>query len=772
MKISTSLPSLLLFFILLFTVNTNSNAQNVSWNNFRGKNMVKKGDFERGLYFYRQSIKKDPQNYKANKEIGKMYLYTFQVFDSAFHYLDKAISLEKRDSNYYDYFDYANALRLSNQPEQAIPYYQLFYNGFVKGKNLDSPELETFITNNISFCENAIRLAKTPDNIITISNMDFFINSKESEYTPVMIEEDSTIMFNARYKDLKNEKQFADYQYMENVYYFDLKESVASTFDENLGQGSHHAVVSKNIGSDTIVLFYQNVLWVGSSFQQRLNEQQPLPDNLKDFYFQPHGIFTRDNETFYFSAMKTETDNLDIYVSNKLSNGEWSDPEKIKGPINSDQAEDSPYLSKDEKTMYFSSKGHNSSGGYDIFKSHLIDGIWSEPVAMPVPYNSAGDDIYFTLSESEKYGYLSSNRMGGFGRMDIYRIQLTPIPTFDCPDYENIELLVEMDVSESIDTNSVPLIYTWNFEDGENFTGTAVSKTFRSPGEHLIRIDISDVNGGQVENDEVYEVVVIDSVDYIGFKSNVYYELGDTAILEANVSYIEGYQMTNFFWMVNNEIIDLDSNVLTVPINEDKPYVISLQIFGNNGMESISWCQSDSLFIKQPADTTNTNDTTLFAGNDNQNNTNSNENGNGNNDQNNYVNTDSVEIIVNSNTIVNDLSIKPIYFGFDKYDLTNRATKELDDLIAYLNANPNSSVILEGHTDALGESQYNINLAKKRIQSALAYLKSHDIKSERIIKTVSKGEASPAAPNTLEDGSDSVNGRKMNRRVEFIIVKP
>ncbi|MEO9532058.1 MAG: OmpA family protein [Crocinitomicaceae bacterium] len=731
--------------------------------------MVKKGDFDRGLYFYRQSLKKDPLNYKANKEIGRMYLYTYQVFDSAFFYLDKMIALEKKDSNYYDYFDYANALRLSNQPAKAIPYYQLFYNGFVKGKKLDSPELEGFISDNLKFCENAIKLAQNPNNIISVYNMDFFINSKESEYTPVMVEEDSTLMYNARYKDLKSEKQFADYQYMENVYYFDLKESVASTFDENLGQGSHHAVVSKNLGSDTILLFYQNILWVGSSFQERLADQKPLPENLNDFYFQPHGIFTRDNKTFYFSAMKTESDNLDIYESNLKSDGTWSDPVKIKGGINTDKAEDSPFLSKDGKTLYFSSKGHNSSGGYDIFKSEFKDGEWSTPEALPVPYNSAGDDIYFVLSENEKYGYLSSNRMGGFGRMDIYKVQLTPVPTFDCPDYENIELLVEMDLSESIDTNSVPLSYTWIFEDGERHQGVKTSKVFRSPGHHIIRVDIADLEGKQVEKEEIYEEVIIDSVNFIGFKSNRYYELGETAQLDASVSYIEGYKMTNFFWKVDNVVLDLDTAILNLELTENRPYQVELQVFGTNGSEMISWCQTDSIFIKEKSDTTN-ND---FASNDNNDNNqnNSDTSNNVDDNNNNFINTDSVDTILNSNNIITDLDIKPIYFGFDKSNLTNKSIRELDQLIEYLNANPSAKVILEGHTDAMGSNQYNLDLAKKRIESALAYLKSKNIDQNRIIKTVSKGESDPAAPNTLADGSDNFNGRKMNRRVEFTIVK-
>ena len=56
---------------------------------------------------------------------------------------------------------------------------------------------------------------------------------------------------------------------------------------------------------------------------------------------------------------------------------------------------------------------------YDIFKSELINGAWSKPERMPYPINSAGHDIYFTLDQKNEYGYLSSNRLGGFGLMDI-----------------------------------------------------------------------------------------------------------------------------------------------------------------------------------------------------------------------------------------------------------------------------------------------------------------------------------------------------------------
>ena len=98
----------------------------------------------------------------------------------------------------------------------------------------------------------------------------------------------------------------------------------------------------------------------------------------------------------------------------------WSDPVSISPRINTGYDEDGPFLSPDGKKLYFSSKGHNSSGGYDFFVSELVDGVWGTPVNLGYPMNSAGDDIYISFTKDNKRGYFSSNRNGGFGCMDIY----------------------------------------------------------------------------------------------------------------------------------------------------------------------------------------------------------------------------------------------------------------------------------------------------------------------------------------------------------------
>jgi len=87
--------------------------------------------------------------------------------------------------------------------------------------------------------------------------------------------------------------------------------------------------------------------------------------------------------------------------------------------INTKYDEDSPYLSEDGKTLYFSSRGHKGMGGFDIFKCELVNGEWSEPKNLGIPYNSPADDIFF-IPQSETEGFFASSRKHGFGEMDIY----------------------------------------------------------------------------------------------------------------------------------------------------------------------------------------------------------------------------------------------------------------------------------------------------------------------------------------------------------------
>jgi hypothetical protein len=133
----------------------------------------------------------------------------------------------------------------------------------------------------------------------------------------------------------------------------------------------------------------------------------------------------KNNNQIFYSSYGTDGKNgKDIYMVTKLSNGEWSLPTNLGTTINTDADEDYPFLHPNGMVLYFCSKGHNSMGGYDIFKSTRSGqtGAWSEPVNMDFSINTPDDDIMYVTDSLEKTAYFSSKRNSPDGMIDVYKI--------------------------------------------------------------------------------------------------------------------------------------------------------------------------------------------------------------------------------------------------------------------------------------------------------------------------------------------------------------
>jgi outer membrane protein OmpA-like peptidoglycan-associated protein len=110
-------------------------------------------------------------------------------------------------------------------------------------------------------------------------------------------------------------------------------------------------------------------------------------------------------------------------MTKKNPMNKWEDPVNLGRIINSAYDEEGVYISPDGKTLYFSSKGHNSMGGYDIFKSEKNEvNEWTPPVNLGYPVNTPDDELFYSLDKGGKYAHFSSSRMGSAGGKDIFRI--------------------------------------------------------------------------------------------------------------------------------------------------------------------------------------------------------------------------------------------------------------------------------------------------------------------------------------------------------------
>lgn len=185
--------------------------------------------------------------------------------------------------------------------------------------------------------------------------------------------------------------------------------------------------------------------------------------------------FSSDNNQIYFSSYGDDLSHgKDIYMIKKLGNGKLSAPQTLGYPINTLYDEDFPFLHPNGKVLYFCSKGHNSMGGYDIFKSTLNEetGTWNMPVNMDFPINSPDDDILYITNADEKEAYFSSARSSPTGKTNVYHISverkpidMTIVNGVVVKNSANQNVAVKITV-KNIETNEIEGIANSKQEDG------------------------------------------------------------------------------------------------------------------------------------------------------------------------------------------------------------------------------------------------------------------------------------------------------------------
>ncbi len=175
----------------------------------------------------------------------------------------------------------------------------------------------------------------------------------------------------------------------------------------------------------------------------------------------------------------------DIYKVVKLPSGEWSKPTPIGDGINTSLDEDYPFLHPNGRTLYFSSKGYNSMGGYDIFKSTLdANGNWSFPENLDFPINTPDDDILYISDIDNELAYFASSRESKQGELTVYNV------TVDAPPVEN-SVVKGFFLAES---NPSMKSATITIRDIEKDRRYGVYKTHQETGEYLL---VFPSNGGK-----------------------------------------------------------------------------------------------------------------------------------------------------------------------------------------------------------------------------------------------------------------------------------
>lgn len=278
-------------------------------------------------------------------------------------------------------------------------------------------------------CDRATALMSVPRDI-KVHNFGPVINSNLIEYNPVVSADESVMAFTALRPNTG--KTRSGDKFIEEVY-ISYNQNGAWSEPKVIPIASEYNVGSAGISPDgqKMLIFMGTTTDPGSLFMiSKAGEGWSKPAIIAPSINQPKYLestasITPDGKTIYFASDRVGGQGgMDIWKTQQQANGTWSAAVNLGPDVNSKANEDAPFIHPDQKTLFFTSDGHSTMGGRDIFVTKLVNAKWTSPENMGYPVNTTANDNYFTLIADGTRAYFSSDRKGGLGSQDIYYLDM------------------------------------------------------------------------------------------------------------------------------------------------------------------------------------------------------------------------------------------------------------------------------------------------------------------------------------------------------------
>lgn len=465
------------------------------------------GDYRNALINYVKLLAEKPEDEFFNYRVGLCHLYMNVDKARSIPYLRKVV--EKEDFDYMALFDIGVAYMFNEQLDSAVHFFNQY-----KIQETD-PALLIDVTRRIEMCREAKKFKAKPLDV-TFQNLGKDVNSNGPDYNPFIPEDQSYLLFSTK-RDKGVAGNMIDYDGFKPPDVFMCKVK-GNEFDraKNASMVVNSEWIEELVGisADGTYMYIRvdnedatDDIWYSTKKGRSWSKAIPLGQGINSEEPETAASSTPDGQTFYFARTPFQVPGFggtDIYMTKRLPGGLWSTPINLGPTINTQYDEQYPYVSFDGKTLYFSSMGHNSMGGFDVFRSEWDEKYqrWGRPENLGYPVNNTQDNFTYCPTSDPRVAYVSQLRRGGLGDTDIYRI------IYNDKDERLTAVVLNLDFATADQGSSKTIeFHVWTKADGTEKWFTNEYQPYDLPDWTFKNTEVKQIKDG-----EQYNVTIIGSV--------------------------------------------------------------------------------------------------------------------------------------------------------------------------------------------------------------------------------------------------------------------
>ncbi len=393
--------------------------------------------FAESIDFYERFLIDNPNDADFNYKMGFALLNTKGREKESIKYFKKAKNLSNSKSTKSKYIE--SAFQLARAYKASY----LFVAALEELSNLKqeiekNELLTTIVDREILKCEHGQRLFENKINF-TITNLGDSINSKYQDHSPVISADESILIFTSRRPNGWDEEIDDDGNFNEDIFFSEKKDgkwTKPKSIGLNINTEKHEASIGLSIDGQELFIYKDDdygSIYMSTFEKGEWGKPVKLGENINTEDRETHASLSADGKYLYFTSDRPGGfGGLDIYVSEKLRNGAWGPARNLGNAVNTKYNEEGPYIHPDGKTLYFSSKGHENLGGYDIFKATKTEfGTWTKAENIGYPINTVGNDVFYMPTADGQRAYYSSQKNKNEKDNDLFLITLDSVKRSD-----------------------------------------------------------------------------------------------------------------------------------------------------------------------------------------------------------------------------------------------------------------------------------------------------------------------------------------------------